>query len=64
MFEGNQPQNSMALIHEFGILSILLKFPDDSEELKDKELVYNLTSQSVKICQVLGHLFSGFKKQL
>ena len=54
----------MALIHEFGILSILLKFPDDSEELKDKELVYNLTSQSVKICQVLGHLFSGFKKQL
>ena len=35
MFEGNLPQRSMAMIHEFDVSSILFKLPDDSEELKD-----------------------------
>ena len=61
MFEGNLPQRSMAMIHEFDISSILFKLPDDCEELKDVQLVDSLTAQSVDLCHVLGHIFSGFK---
>ena len=61
MFEGNLPENSMAMIYDFDIASILYKIPTDCAELQDQKLVDQLIAKSVDICHVLGHQFKIFK---
>ena len=39
MFEGNLPENSMAMIYDFDIASILYKLPAECAELQDQKLV-------------------------
>ena len=62
MFEGNLPENSMAMIYDFDIASILYKIPAECAELQDQKLVDQLIAKSVDICHVLGHQFKIFKK--
>ena len=62
MFEGNIPENSMAMIYDFDIASILYKLPDGCIELQDQKFVNSLIARSVDICHVLGHQFKIFKK--
>ena len=62
MFEGNLPENSMAMIYDFDIASILYKLPDGCMELQDQKFVNSLIAKSVDICHVLGHQFKIFKK--
>ena len=62
MFEGNLPENSMAMIYDFDIASILYKLPAECAELQDQKLVDQLIAKSVDICHVLGHQFKIFKK--
>ena len=62
MFEGNLPENSMAMIYDFDIASILYKLPDGCIELQDQKFVNSLIAKSVDICHVLGHQFKIFKK--
>ena len=61
MFEGNNPQQSVQLLHDFEILQLLYKLPDESKELHDKALVAQLIEESMKMCHSLGGLFKGFK---
>ena len=62
MFEGNLPENSMAMIYDFDIASILYKLPAECTELQDQKFLDQLIAKSVDICHVLGHQFKIFKK--
>lgn len=63
MLEGNNPQQSVRLLHDFEILQLLYKLPEEAKELQDKKLVEQLIESSVKMCEFLGSLFEGFKSQ-
>ena len=61
MFEGNKPEQSVNLLHDFEILQLLYKLPEESEELKDAKLVESLIDESVRMCNILGRVFDGLQ---
>jgi hypothetical protein len=57
------PFNSIKLLHDFGIIHFLLKFPPSCEPLQDESKVKALVFRSLKLSQSLGALFLSIRSQ-
>jgi tRNA nucleotidyltransferase/poly(A) polymerase len=64
MFEGSRTKLAVQLMHDFDILPLLYKLPEEAQQLHDQALVSSLIAESVRMCHKLSDLFDQFKCQL
>jgi len=63
MLGGRFPEDSIKYLYEYQILEYVFKFPENCEELKNKELLDSLLYKSLKEAQIVGEIFKHIRDQ-
>ena len=61
MLGNRNPHICVQQMHEFGIVDLSIKPPQEIEAFKDAAYVQGLLRRSVSLCNVLGLLFTSLK---